>query len=115
MRSDRVSMTEKCQTGLGLVVGLRNGRLDHILIGDSAEGLEDTAGGSGMHIQGSETSELGSGVVGNCLGGSRLSLDTTRVCLGLVGCHGYDTTRDRVCRFIYYCSMYMVMLRGQDY
>ena len=41
MRSDRVSMTEKCQTGLGLVVGVRNGQLDRILIGDSIQGFGD--------------------------------------------------------------------------
>ena len=91
MRSDRVSMTKKHQTGLGLVVGLGNGQLDRILIGDSAEGLGDTTGGSGMHILRSEWSGLESGVVGDCSGGSGLSLDTTRVCLGPFGCHGYDT------------------------
>ena len=83
MRSDRVSMTKKHQTGLGLVVGVGNGRLDQILIGGSVQGSGDTAGGSGMHIQ-------GSGVVGDCSDESGLSLDTTRVCLGPLGCHGYD-------------------------
>ena len=37
--SDRVIMTENGWTGLALVVGLRNGQLDCILISDSAEGL----------------------------------------------------------------------------
>ena len=41
MRSDRVSMTKNCQTGLGLVVGLGNGQLDRILIGDSVQGFGD--------------------------------------------------------------------------
>ena len=66
-------MTKKCQTGLGLVVGVGNGRLDQILIGDSVQGSGDTAGGSGMHIR-------GLGVVRDCLDESRLSLDTTRGC-----------------------------------
>ena len=83
MRSERVSMTKKRQTGLGLVVGVGNGRLDQILISGSVQGSRDTAGGSGMHIQ-------GSGVVGDCSDESGLSLDTTRVCLGPLGCHGYD-------------------------
>ena len=91
MRSDRVSMTENCWTGLGLVVGLRNGWLDHILISDSAEGLRDATDGLRMHKLRSEWFGLGSGVVGDCSGGSGLSLHTTMVCLGLVGCHGYDT------------------------
>ena len=43
-----------------------------------------------MHIRGSERSELGLGVVRDCSGGSGLPLDTTRVCLGPLGCHGYD-------------------------
>ena len=47
-------MTKKRWTGLGLVVGVGNGRLDQILIGDSVQGSGDTAGGSGMHIQRSE-------------------------------------------------------------
>ena len=80
MRSDR----------FGTCYRLGNGQLDHILIGDSAEGLRDTAGGSGMHIWGSERSGLGLGVVGDCLGESGLPLDTTRVCLGPLGCHGYN-------------------------
>ena len=37
-----------------------------------------------MHIR-------GSGVVGDCSDESGLSLDTTRVCLGPLGCHGYDS------------------------
>ena len=86
-------MSENRQTGLGLVVGVRNGWSGHILIGDSTEGLGDTAGGSGMHIRRSERSRLGSGVVGDCSGGSGLSLDTTRVCLGPLGCHGYDNVQ----------------------
>ena len=89
--SDRVIMTENGWTGLALVVGLRNGQLDHILISDSTEGFGDTAGGLGMHIWGSERSGLGSGVVGDCSDESGLPLDTTRVCLGPLGCHGYDT------------------------
>ena len=32
----------------------------------------------------------GSGVVGDSSGESGLSLDTTRVCLEPLGCHGYD-------------------------
>ena len=90
MRSDRVSMTKNCQTGLGLVEGLRNGWLHQILTGHSIWGFRDTAEGSGMHIRRSGRSGLGSGVVRDCSGGSGLSLDTTRVCPGLVGCHGYD-------------------------
>ena len=39
--SDRVIMTENGWTGLALVVGLGNGRLDHILISDSTEGFGD--------------------------------------------------------------------------
>ena len=39
MKLDRVSMTKNHWTSLGLVVGLRNGQLDCILISDSAEGL----------------------------------------------------------------------------
>ena len=93
MRSDRVSMTKKCQTGLGLVVGLGNGQLDCILIGDSAEGFGDTTDDSGMHKLRSERSGLGSGVVEDCSGEFGLSLDTTRVCLGPLGCHGYGTLR----------------------
>ena len=85
-------MTKKHRTGLGLVVGVGNGRLDQILISDSVQGSRDTAGGSGMHIQGSERLGQGSGVVGDCSDESGLSLDTTRVCLGPLGCHGYDTT-----------------------
>ena len=77
-------MTKKCRTGLGLVVGVGNGQLDRILIGDTVQGSGDTAGGSGMHI-------WGSGVVRDCSDESGLSLDTTRVCLGPLGCHGYDT------------------------
>ena len=92
MRLDKVSMTKNCWTGLGLVVGLRNGQLGQILFGDSVQGFRDTAEGLGMHIWRSGRSELGSGVIGDCLGGSELSLDTTRVCPGLVGCHGYDTS-----------------------
>ena len=90
MRSDRVSMTKNCWTSLGLVVGLGNGWLDQILIGESLKGFRDTAKGSGMHIWRSGRSRLGLGVVGDCSGGSGLSLDTTRVCLGLVGCHVYN-------------------------
>ena len=41
-------------------------------------------------IRRSERSGLGLGVVGNCSGESGLPLDTTRVCLGPLGCHGYD-------------------------
>ena len=91
MRSDRVSMTEKHWSGLGLVVGVGNGQLGQILIGDSVQGSGDTAGGVGMHIQRSERSGLGSGVVGDCSGESGLPLDMTGVCLGPLGCHGYDT------------------------
>ena len=90
-------MTENCWTGLELVVGLKNGQLEHILINDSTEGLGNTAGGSGVHIWGSERSGLGSGVVrdnlgefGDCFGGFGLSLDTNRVCLEPFGYHGYD-------------------------
>ena len=83
-------MTKKCRTGLGLVVGVGNGWLDRILIGDSVQGSGDTAGGSGMHIRRSERLGQGSGVVGDCSDESRLSLDTTMVCLGPLGCHGYD-------------------------
>ena len=90
MRSDRVSMTKQCWTGLGLVVGVGNGRLDRILIGDSVQGSRDTAGGSRMHIWRSERLGWGSGVVRDCSNESGLSLDTTRVCLGPLGCHGYD-------------------------
>ena len=89
-RLDRVSMTKKCRTGLGLVVGVGNGWLDRILIGDSVQGSGDTAGGPGMHIRRSERLGRGSGVVGDCSDESGLSLDTTRVCLGPLGCHGYD-------------------------
>ena len=77
MRLDRVSMTKKRRTGLGLVVGVGNGWLDQILIGDSIQGFGDTAGGLGMHIWGSERSGLGSGVVGDCSGESGLPLDMT--------------------------------------
>ena len=84
-------MTKKHQTGLGLVVGVGNGQLDRILIGDSVQGSRDTAGGSGMHIWRSERLGQGSGVVRDCSNESGLSLDTTRVCLGPLGCHGYDT------------------------
>ena len=90
MRSDRVSMTENHQTGLPLVLGLRNGWLDHILIGDSTEGFGVTTECLGVHKLRSEWSELGLSVVRDCSGESGLSLDTTRVCLGLLGCHGYD-------------------------
>ena len=68
-RSDRVSITENCWTSLGLVVGVRNGWLDQILIGDSVQWFRDTAGGSGMHIQRSGRSGLGLGVVRDCSGG----------------------------------------------
>ena len=78
-------MTKKHWTGLGLVVGVGNGWLDRILIGDSVQGSGDTAGGSEMHIR-------GLGVVRDCLDESGLSLDTTRVCLGTLGCHGYEST-----------------------
>ena len=64
--------------------------LDRILIGDSVQGSRDTAGGSGMHIWRSERLGRGLGVVGDCSDESGLSLDTTRVCLGPLGCHGYD-------------------------
>ena len=47
-----------------------------------------------MHIRRSERSGLGPGVVGDCSGESGLSLDTTRVCLGPLGCHGYDSFAD---------------------
>ena len=50
-----------------------------------------------MHIQRSGRSGLGLGVVGDCSGESGLPLDTTRVCLGLLGCHGYDKGRDTGC------------------
>ena len=66
-------------TGLGFVVGVGHGQLDQILIGDSIQGFGDTAGGSEMHIQRSERSGLGSGVVRDCLGWSGLLLDATRV------------------------------------
>ena len=92
MRLDKVSMTKNHWTGLGLVVGLENGWLGQILISDSVQGFGDTAEGSGMHIWRSGRFGLGSGVIGDCSGGSELSLDTTRVCPGLVGCHGYDTS-----------------------
>ena len=49
-----------------------------------------------MHIQRSERSGLRLDVVGDCSGGSGLSLDTTRVCLGPLGCHGYDTITLRI-------------------
>ena len=91
MRSDGVSMTEKHQTGLGLVVGVGNGQLGQILIGDSVQGFRETAGGVWMHIRRSERSGLGLGVVRDCSGESGLPLDITRVCLGPFGCHGYDT------------------------
>ena len=42
-------MTKSGQASLGLVVGLGNGQVDHILFGDSAEGFRDTAVGLGMH------------------------------------------------------------------
>ena len=45
-----------------------------------------------MHIWRSERSGLGSGVVRDCLGGSGLPLDMTGVCLGPLGCHGYDNS-----------------------
>ena len=83
-------MTKKHRTGLGLVVGVRNGWLDRILISDSVQGFRDTAGGLRMHIWRPEKSGLGSGVVRYCSGESGLPLDTTRVCLGPLGCHGYD-------------------------
>ena len=51
--------------------------------------------GLGMHIWRLGRSELGSGVVRNCSGGSGLSLDTTKVCPGLVGCHGYDRIQEQ--------------------
>ena len=44
-----------------------------------------------MHIQRSGRSGLGLGVVRDCSGEFGLPLDTTRVCLGPLGCHGYDT------------------------
>ena len=91
MRSDRVSMTKKHQTGLGLVVGLGNGQLDWILIGDSVQWFRDIAGGLGIHIWRSGRLGWGSGGVEDCSGESGLPPDTTRVCLGPLGWHEYDT------------------------
>ena len=73
-----------------------------MLIGDSTEGFWDTVEGSGMHIWGSEWSGLGLGVVRDCSGGSGLSLDITEVCLGLVGCHGYDSNQ----HYKHYITLY---------
>ena len=49
-------MTENCRTGLGLVVGVRNGQFGRILISDSTEGFGDTVEGLWMHIWRSERS-----------------------------------------------------------
>ena len=44
-----------------------------------------------MHIWGLERLGWGLGVVRDCLAESGLSLDTTRMCLGPLGCHAYDS------------------------
>ena len=44
-----------------------------------------------MNIWGSERSGLESGVIRDCSSESGLLLGMTRVCLRLVGCHGYDS------------------------
>ena len=62
------------------------------------------AGDLGMHIQRSERSGLGSGVVGDCLGESGLPLDMTRVCLGPLGCHGYDNDLSQPCDSVEPCT-----------
>ena len=58
-----------------------------------------------MHIQRSERSGLGSGVVRDCSGESGLPLDMTGVCLGPLGCHGYDSTT-------YLCALHQHIVLG---